>query len=484
MYFYRTLGRTVRSCSAGDTECRASASDYKGEHATNLVHHFKLRESNMATKRNNTRMGNKQQGRNTKATRRTTTSGSPKTDNTSNTRAVDFADRVNDTVLNQEVKATKIISRANVPSKLDVTDVFPAHIDLFVSDVTLYPAGSSNTLVQEHFEEVIAPKMLHAIRQSLNFAAATPITTTHLRNYINTVTQAYMTLVSVHQEMNVCYHSVGSNSLSRRFENIFDESVVVASVKLANALNNFYLPTGTLDLVHRLSKFYFTDQNIQAPYFQFSNYDRTDTASGYVSLLNTVRATLLSLTNVDVINTAFGSPRFSSDYFELTEIDTSSYQVREEYLLSDINIEYNSEMLDIWLNQMLYAYDSTTTFKSSPNVTDAFEKIVVFTSSNELTQLSNALTTVYDGNKVQPGLLSTYSAGANSSNFNYIDASGDIQYITYNSTDIAYRLLAKAANGWKSATIASAMRPAGTGVLYTNLSNKMSDCEDILQNLY
>lgn len=434
----------------------------------------------------------------TRSSRPVTTGGSKqrsnmRTDKSSSKRTRNSVKVTNYNAKDQAVmSASKGASRAVYPYSKATTEVYPQNVDMFLYGIMISPAGDntgSDSLAREHFDSVVGPKLLAAIRQALTYGPTTSLTLDHIADYINTVSRAYFFLHCMREHYRYCFYAVNSNSLTTRFNNIYDESIPANYIKLANALSPMFLPAKIQRLMEVLAKVYYVDDTSYATKFQMVGWDQGyNTSADYVATCGTHISNLLAITNRVPINTAFDSTRFSSDFVDMSPLSLESHRNPDLFLENQPTVSYNEEMLNTWTNLPLLAGDGAGATQSLPLATQTTTyNPAVFGSTRS--KLNQALTAKYitADTRHQPGILCplNLALGVNSNNIRHISAGGNDSIINVSvaTQAIPYGVLSRTQENTWDTTNNLQILPSGSTYLQTRMTDIASDTYDVMDDV-
>uniref|UniRef100_A0A2V0RKN4 Uncharacterized protein n=1 Tax=viral metagenome TaxID=1070528 RepID=A0A2V0RKN4_9ZZZZ len=195
-----------------------------------------------------------------------------------------------------------------------------------------------------------------------------------------------------------------------------------------------------------------------------------------------------TLTNRNLINTAFAADRFQSDFFQLVPLAVEAHRQPEAYLAAPPEINFDPGMLDVWMNNPLEAADAVPA-QHRHAVANLQATVYKVSYGTEFSRLANVLTSDYttDVTQYQPGILCplNLSLGANGNNYRFITGSGnDFPSGITNTAYTPMGVMARQAHNVYDTTNTYRITPPGTGRVITNGDNVASDTYQVMDSLF
>jgi hypothetical protein len=385
------------------------------------------------------------------------------------------------------ISATK---RVTDFSQTQVTITYPQQRDLFGYHVIPTPVGTAGSILRNHFEVNIADEILNALDRTLSAQIATSITTAHLIEYFNTLANAYFTLKSVGNHMNVV-RSVGTlrPSLRLRAAQVVDNyDVPFAMTDLAAAMRPHYLPPKVKAWLDNLAMVYYVDETPMCPLFQLQSWEAGyNSSAAFVALLDSQRAAVEAMTNARNIDTGFGKTHFDTPYLTLEKLDFGTTFDDRSTVISQFQKEpmYSNDALDLWSNLPLEATHGLGTVVRHEVATRStgFPKAVFgkgyTANTNAMTQEYITADAIYQPGFLTPGNVGFVGAG---NNFKYVSDVGDDERVNVQLISaIQFGVLARAANLVYETTNTLRILPSGATYVETTMNNVREDTLDVMK---
>ena len=393
------------------------------------------------------------------------------------------------TSVSEKIVATK---RVTDFSQTQVTINWPQQRDMFGYHIIPTPVGTAGSIARNHFDVNISDEILKALDRTLSAQVASTITNAHLIEYFNTLAQAYFTLHSVGNHMNVL-RSVGTlrPSLRLRAAAIVDNyDIPFAMSDLAAAMRSHYLPPKVVTWLDKLAQVYYVDETPMCPLMQLQSWEAGyNTSAAFVGLLDTQRAAVEAMTNARNIDTGFSKVFFQSDYITLQKLDPGTMFDDRSTVLSQFQKTptYSNDALDLWTNLPLEATHGlgTVVRHAVADRNTGFSKAVF---GNGYTALTNAMTQEYITSDAiyQPGYLTPGNVGfvGAGNNFKYVSDTGDDERVNVQLISaIQFGVLARAANLVYETANTLRILPSGSTYVETTMNNVREDALDIMKML-
>uniref|UniRef100_A0A2V0RLM9 Capsid n=1 Tax=viral metagenome TaxID=1070528 RepID=A0A2V0RLM9_9ZZZZ len=400
-----------------------------------------------------------------------------------------------DTSISQDVQVNtlgEVSSRVTVPYSRGTTAAFPQSVDMFHYGMALYPAGDSvggDSLARDHYQSVIGPKLLAAIRNALTYGPAAAISIDETADYINEVSNAYFHLIAIRNLYRYLFYRRNSTELSAYFDLIYDETIPPAHTRLANALGQMYLPQHVKSYIERLAGIYYLDETPFSSVFQIVPYvggfnNAASFVAGYTAQISAVE----NVTKRADMNSAFNSPRFFSDFVSMVPLDIETHRNPDLFLKESFVAVYNEEMLDIWANLPLEATDVAAGVDVNHPVAAVTTTIYDASFGDNFTKLTQANSAKYltANTRYEPGILipADPCTGANESNMRAVSSVGDVDFDVANQLILYYGILARNVENTSADVITAKIMPAGSKVTLTTMEHKASDTYDVMDALF
>lgn len=413
---------------------------------------------------------------------------------TKSTTSREFTDTVGDTVISQKNQEPIAgASRVTYPYTSTPQGTFPQSADLFIYGLALYPAGDAvggDSLARNHYQAVIGPKLLAAIRRSLTYGPAVAITINETADYINIVSNAYFHLLAFRNHFIHCFHARGKASLSSRFDNIYDETIPPAHARLANALGQMFLPPRIKALVERLAMIYSVDEGTGAVRFQLVPHPRSfNSAASYSAAYVVQTSAVEGIAKRIDMNTAFDNPRFESNFIQMMPLDTTTHRNPDNFLSDELDSVYDEEMLDIWSNLPLEASDAVPALHNNP-IAAVTTTMNVATFGNKFTKTANGISTNYvtANTRHEPGIIipvDDVTTGPGASQMRYVASNGNETSIDITNTDAtAFGVMARNVENVYNTTVNYQIMPSGSSRVVTTMEHKASDAYDVMDVMF
>uniref|UniRef100_A0A2V0R9S3 Capsid n=1 Tax=viral metagenome TaxID=1070528 RepID=A0A2V0R9S3_9ZZZZ len=392
-----------------------------------------------------------------------------------------------------DVKIPEVVnnSRVTYPYSRVRTSVYPQFADLFHYGMAVYPAGDavgSDSFARNHYQAVIGPKLLAAIRNSLTYGPASAITIDETADYINEVSNAYFHLVSIRNLYRYAFHSRRRADIGLYFDLIYDETVPPAHARLANALGQMYLPPAVKSYIDTIAGIYATDDTPNATNYQIVPYTSGfNNAAAFVAAYAVQTAAVENVTKRIDMNTAFNSPRFQSDFISMEPIVVDSHRNPDNFLTDTYEPTYNSAMIDIWTNLPLEGSVIAEVVRYP--VTDTVETINDASFGAEYSKLSQHSSSKYvtSLSRFEPGILIPSTAvapGSVNSNMRVVTSTGDSVFDFSNISFHYYGILSRNVENCYHADADRKIMPAGAKVSLTTMEHKASDTYDVMDAMF
>lgn len=507
------VGRVIsRNCAEGDDLCRAviqADPSGKGEDAQALIRHFKLIEVSTMAKSSKPRPPSTKPGTKSSKGGFPSKDGKTGTSRTSSNRGKSSKAKTmmtTDAIPGDVSVTTKrsenlsavrsFVSDAEV--SIDASTTFntgyPNVVNLITYSALFTPAGSdTSSLVGQEFASVHGRRILQDILKSLKRTPAVALTTTHIADYFNTVSQALFVYYSTAHHIRTCYLNDRRKDLKARFDMVYDESIAPSHSKLGKALFSYYLPSHIIKMIDFLSRVYLSDNSRATTYLQITPHAVMNSPANYVTLLDGLVTSLNGLTNGDTINTALSSEFYDKvSKVKVQQTVVPLPDTRSSYFF-DMGADpvYSDDFLNIWANLPIEAGDGAATVREAIATTDATITRAVF--GNEFTIPSNALpckfltsSGLHEPGFMQPVRVSPTAATHN--NFRVIIGNGtesEVDIATTGIVTVVFGTMARnTENVMNTASFVTPMIPSGAYFVQTNFNRLQNDASKMLEMFF
>ena len=369
---------------------------------------------------------------------------------------------------------------------------YPQVIDLFHYGIKFFPTGTlsgTNTIARDEFVNSYGLKMLVDIRNALSYNAATPLTVTHVADYINVVADSYFLLSAIRNHFGLCYSDARRASLRARFQIIYDESIQPEYSKLASALSNYFLPKGVVAMCEHLATPSLTSPTVGASYVQTVPYAGSlNTPSDFVGLIQAALSSLSGITNQVFINTALSSSRYNPSSVIFQPVDTNIPDKFDFFFKGFQPPKFVDEFIDLWMNLPLEANTAASAVVRNA-VANETTTMIRHYIGNSISMKTNAMTPRFltSTGFYEPGFIQPYDigvVGANNNNLRVIVAAGTDNMIAVGgATTTAMGVMSRIAENAYSVALPQSITPAGSNFIRTNFQRVRNDVADVMKIL-
>jgi len=392
-----------------------------------------------------------------------------------------------------DMKKKQSTFSSNADVSYDATTVvsgsYPQASDLYLYGIKFFPTGTLtgvNTIARDEFVNSYGLKMLADIRNALSYGSTTPLTVTHIADYINTVANAYYTMLSIRNHFGLCYSNARRASLRTRFELIYDESIQPEYSKLVSSLAAHFLPSGVARMCEFLATPSLTAPTTGAAYIECVPYPGSlDLPSDFASMIGVELSSLAGITNAAIINTALSSSRYSSSSVNFVPLSPNKPDKFDFFFSGFATPQFSDEMVDLWINLPLEANDGVPAVIRNAVATETTTMFRHYVG-NSISIVTNAFTPrlLTSTGLYEPGFLQPYmttAVGAWANNFRRVTAAGNDSELNVSGANAtAIGVLSRNAENAYSTTLAMSIAPAGTNFIRTNFQRVRNDVAEVM----